>query len=132
MPLLITFLFQSFRNSIADLGTPHYKYWETRWTKGDKKFSQFAILFIWAVWISQVYLMCIMLTNFLIAIVSQVFEQVQSEKMQTEYFMKADLNCEEVRYHNFVYQKNNRDYIVLAVSQEASVKSKNEWQGLVK
>lgn len=76
MPLLITFLFQSFRNSIADLGTPHYKYWETRWTKGDKKFSQFAILFIWAVWISQVYLMCIMLTNFLIAIVSQVFEQV--------------------------------------------------------
>lgn len=46
--------------------------------------------------------------------------------------MKADLNCEEVRYHNFVYQKNNRDYIVLAVSQEASVKSKNEWQGLVK
>lgn len=69
-------LLQNFRNSIGDLSTPHYLYWEARYNGGEKIASEAMILIIWMLWFGEVYLMVIILTNFLIALVSQVYEQI--------------------------------------------------------
>lgn len=58
---------------------PHYLYWEDRYNNGEKFIGHFFIYLIWVIWFVNVALMVIMLVNFLIAIVSQVFERISGE-----------------------------------------------------
>lgn len=101
VPGVVVFLLQNLRNSIGDSAPPHYKYWEERFTGGDKVKAEIMILLIWFLWILEVYLMLIILTNFLIALVSQIYEQIMNEKMLTIYRAKSKLNFEYVQYQAF-------------------------------
>ena len=74
VPDIAVGLLQNFRNSIGDLSTPHYKYWEARYNGGEEFLSILMILIIWFLWVIEVCLMVIVLTNFLIALVSQIYE----------------------------------------------------------
>lgn len=65
--------FQSFRNSIGDLKAPHYLYWEKLFYEGKKPQAQAMIYTIWAFWILQIYVMVVIMLNFLIAIVSNSY-----------------------------------------------------------
>ena len=49
---------------------------------------------LWLVWVSQVVLMIIVLLNFLIAVISETYERVYSDKMICFYKDKAVLNLE--------------------------------------
>ena len=49
---------------------------------------------LWFVWSIQVILMIIILLNFLIAVISETYERVYSDKMVCIYIDKAILNLE--------------------------------------
>ena len=49
---------------------------------------------LWLVWVAQVVLMIIVLLNFLIAVISETYERVYSDKMICFYKDKAVLNLE--------------------------------------
>ena len=132
IPPILVLTFQSIRNAIGDLAPPHVKYWEARYNAGEHFIGHLFIYLIWAVWFANVGLMIIMLLNFLIAIISQVFERVSGEKMQMDYKIRAQQNLEVARYRAFWNDEDNRDFFILASPNDAAEKSAGEWQGMVK
>lgn len=98
VPESFVYVVQNLRNSIGDLAPPSYKYWEELYSSGHEKKAQMMIFFIWFMWIVEMYVMLIILTNFLIALVSQIYEQIMNEVMLTVYRAKSNLNQEFVQY----------------------------------
>ena len=95
---LLTVYFQTYRNSIGDIGTPQYEYWEYMHEHYDVNktfgYAQCMIYLIWVLWYLNQFFNLIILLNFLIAIVSQSYEKVMTDSMKHEYDHKAELNSE--------------------------------------
>lgn len=75
----INLIFQSIRNSIGDVAPPHYLFWKIRYANNDKVIALIAINLIWILWLVQIAVMVVIMLNFLIAIVSQAYENVISK-----------------------------------------------------
>ena len=71
---------QTIRNGIGDLSPPTYEIWFQEYEKGQPKSSSQIIIIIiaWALWLGNLYLILIVLLNFLIAIISEAYEQVMT------------------------------------------------------
>lgn len=72
----VVYLLSAIRNSIGDLAPPHVFFWAARYADGDEMISRAAIYFTWILWFTQILVMLIIILNFLIAIVSQAYEEV--------------------------------------------------------
>lgn len=84
---LIIFL-QNFRNSIGDFEAVSYENWHT----AEPALRSHALSIIWLFWLLNVFLMVIVLLNFLIAEVSQTYDKVKSQGKMLLYQKKAELN----------------------------------------
>lgn len=84
-------LIQTFRNSIGDIAIPDYSGWKD--STGDWQYK--TIMFaIWTLWFMNLLINLIILLNFLIAVISQVYDQVIALQMYCSYKFKADFNAE--------------------------------------
>jgi len=81
-------LILTFRNSIGDLSLPQYN----DLIEVDTSVSQFVIYMLWMFWFMNIFLMVIMLLNFLIAVISQTYERVSGSQTSYTYKDKADMN----------------------------------------
>ena len=83
---------QTWRNSVGDIALPSYPYW-TALFKGDDYAQTIPagsmILLIWIQWFVNQYINMIIMLNFLIAIISQSYEEV----MSTSAFTRAQQRC---------------------------------------
>lgn len=84
---------QVFRNSIGDLATPQYQFWVDQSAK-HSFISGSMILIAWTVWVLETFFVLIVLLNFMIAIVSQSYEEVMSKRMVHKYLHIADMNTQ--------------------------------------
>ena len=83
----LVLFFQTYRNSIGDIAPPTYPRWVTAFESGDSEEyykGLVMIAIIWFVWVAHQFVILILLLNFLIAIVSQSYENVMQ---QTDYFI---------------------------------------------
>ena len=77
-PLEINFI-GVFRNSLGDIAIPGIEYWLTReQLEEEKLWSAFFIHFIWVIILLNTVLTLIVLLNFLIAIVSESYNRINS------------------------------------------------------
>ena len=67
------YLIQNFRNSVGDLTTPTYKFWEDY---EDRDLGLFIIYIIWFSWITNFVFSSLLMLNFLITIFSETHEKV--------------------------------------------------------
>lgn len=67
------------------------------------------IYMIWMIWFLNLFLNCIILLNFLIAIVSQSYDNVLTNSMNYMYVHKAELNIEAFRFFNFFLRPTDYD-----------------------
>lgn len=88
---------QVFRNSIGDIGTPGYAYW-LNWSGEDAtaatelSFTQScAVNVIWFSFLFHEILMLIIMTNFLIAIVSQSWDEVKDQHVNQLYESRCEI-----------------------------------------
>ena len=58
--------------------------------------------FVYSYWIMNQFIMLIVLLNFVIALISSVYENVMDAKMIYEYKQKQELNAETNRFFKFV------------------------------
>lgn len=94
-----------FRNSLGDIAIPGIQYWLTRSDENeeDENWSFFFIHFIWVIILVNTVLTLIVLLNFLIAIVSESYNRMNSMKIKFNYQRKAELNRETILIiHNFM------------------------------
>ena len=90
------YFLMTYRNSIGDISAPGYSNWMK---KSDDVTSQYleknaAMTFIWIVWLANQFLNLIILLNFLIAVISQVYDNVVAVQRQVLYTHRAELNRE--------------------------------------
>ena len=81
----------SYRTSIGDLEAPNAQIWEDSLGKSN---MYFMVYLTWVVWMVHQYFMLIVFLNFLIAIVSQVYENDLAKTLQNDYTQKAEMNLE--------------------------------------
>ena len=68
--------------------------WEGENRQNYPNTCNFMILVIWVVWFLNQYLNLIILLNFLIAIISQSYEEIMTEQSVFRYQHRAELNSE--------------------------------------
>jgi len=89
--------------------------------------------------------MVIIMLNFLIAIVSQSYEEANSSQIETQYHQKSEMTQEYMQcmdyFDNhgyrfmtklFSYKTENFDYILIASERNKESDSRDEWVGMVK
>jgi hypothetical protein len=74
------YLIQSFRNSIGDLQTPQYQFWDDFGSNG-----KIVILSIWGTWIVGILFLSLLMLNFLITVFSETHERVLANAIIYQY-----------------------------------------------
>ena len=90
-------IMQTWKNAIGDAGPPSFAQWEQLQNihyMNDTLWPQFYIVLIWLVFIFNQLLIAVILLNFLIAMISQSYEQVMQHKSKSQYSQKGALNME--------------------------------------
>lgn len=88
LPSFIQFLLMTYRNSIGDITIPEYQKWVDLYDEKqrDSQYHQFTIVFlVWLVWIFNQLICFIILLNFLIAVISQGYDNVVAEQVIDYY-----------------------------------------------
>jgi hypothetical protein len=84
------YIIQNFRNSIGDLQTPSYQFWDDFGGTG----SRSMIYIIWLTWIMNILVCSLLMLNFLITVFSETHERVLANAINYTYLTRAQLNVE--------------------------------------
>jgi hypothetical protein len=87
LPSFAQFFIHALRNSIGDITVPDYAKWTLM--ASQNKFAYSMIYLLWIMFIMQEYFMMILLLNFLIALISQSFEETRSTEVNNTLDQKA-------------------------------------------
>lgn len=82
---------QVFRTSIGELSMPKYDHIKAM---DDSFFKSLNIYLIWAAWFLQSFFMLVVMMNFLIAVISETYQQISSQRKIIDYRNKSELNEE--------------------------------------
>ena len=100
---------QTYRNGIGDISAPDYSYWDNGVNEKDNKFY-IMLAYIWMIWLGNQFFILIIMLNFLIAVISQTYDQVMSQSQILLYKRKADLNHECRIIKKFIQDKGCLKY----------------------
>ena len=126
-PTLASFLIE-YRNSVGDINPPTYDYWQEDVAGAGLMVNLNQSYFM----IFQLF-MNVVLLNFLIAIISQSYEQVNSEQELHLYMQKAEFNLETANLFETiskVYKSSN--ILISTTATTSSHEANSEWKGIVK
>ena len=90
LAVIFQYLFMTYRNSVGDISTPGYAYLDSFAEVTSVK--NFMLAVIWIVWLVNQILNLIILLNFLIAVISQVYDNVVAEQQKYRYMHKSAMN----------------------------------------
>ena len=87
---------QTYRNSIGDITTPNYSKWLTLEQQNEISHEdlEYVMGLAWMFWILNQIITLIILLNFLIAVISDSYANVNSVKDMYTFYHKASLNYE--------------------------------------
>jgi len=98
IPTAIGYFFIAFENGIGNIASPSVDDWELT---AETKFSaRMVIYLVYIVWLFNQILLLVVLLNFVIALISQVYENVMDCKMVHVYTQKQQLNDEADRFYS--------------------------------
>lgn len=87
----------AFENGIGNIISPSVGSWDA---KEDSITKTFIIYLIYVVWMMNQFILLVVLLNFVIALISEVYERVMDQRMIYEYQNKQGLNAETQRFYN--------------------------------
>ena len=118
-----------FRFCIGD--TPdgiEYEFWDNY--KEEHPSASWMIFFIMVIYVSLLFLMIVVLLNFLIAVISQTYENIMTQKLHTQYKHKAILNRECRLNLKSLGMGGYFDSFILSAQTYHDIESE-EWLGFV-
>lgn len=83
LPNFFKYFFMTYRNSIGDISVPGYTNWDKSLSNdvtSEFTSKNFMIFLIWMVWLVNQFVNLIILLNFLIAVISQVYDNVVADQ----------------------------------------------------
>lgn len=130
-----------FRNCIGDIQDLEYPFWQGMLTKNvtsaagdiEQQFQTGPVLmvfFIFTIFAVLLFLMIIVLLNFLIAVISQTYENVMTTRTSTTYLHYAELNREcRLNLHSFGMDQQMNPFILSC--ECSSEMMAGEWEGFI-
>lgn len=124
-------MIQTWQNSIGNINPPSTTYWNTHQKSHDPSVAlaaNIAIYVIYFVWFVNQALILIVLMNFLIAVISQSYENVMDTAVMIKYSQRCDLNHQValVYEHSHVLKK---DYDCVILSSNTQHGGDSQWSG---
>ena len=111
-------------NTVGNIFNPSYNFWNTF------KQKELFIYLIWIVWFFNQLIMLIILMNFLIAVITQSYENVMNKQIIHKYRLVCDLNRKCLL--NYYYIGSLKDYDCLILTTKTEMEEENdEWKGFV-
>ena len=101
MPVFVSMLITALRNSLGDMSTPGYGEWSEK-LKDNFYGASTMILLIWVIFVTNLYIMVVVLLNFLIAVISQVYEETISTGDISRYMTRSEMNVEAAVHASYV------------------------------
>jgi len=86
---------------------------------------------MWILWFVQLFVMQIILLNFLIAVISQTYEDVVSSQLNYTYKDKAEMNEECQLILSTLWYKGEVKMIVFTYDKNIFTSESGEWGGIV-
>jgi hypothetical protein len=83
----------AWKNSVGDVDIPDYSKWSAIMSESPVS-AKIMIVITWLNWWLNHYIMLIIILNFLIAIISQSYEQVMTTSEVTKYEQRCQMNIE--------------------------------------
>lgn len=120
-------LILSFRNSLGDVSLPKYD----KWLAQNTYQSQIVIYLLWILWFINLFLMLIILLNFLIAVISQTYERVAGSQTNYTYKDRAEMNEECATILSSLYFQGEVKMIVFTYDKSIFATEDNQWGGIV-
>lgn len=114
------FFLQVWENSIGNINPPSFK---------DQHPSTLRVCTVYAMWFLTQFIVLIILLNFLIAVISQSYENVMNSSIILTYNNRCDFN-KEMYQVGFNYSFNN-NCVVLSVPDPEIAQESSEWVGFV-
>lgn len=109
---------QTWQNSIGNINPPSTTYWENHQTSKDEATAacaNVAIYTIYLFWFLNQFLILIVLINFLIAVISQSYENVMDTAVIIKYSQRCDLNSQiSIIYEHSKILRKNYDCVILS------------------
>jgi len=132
---LFRYVLQTYGNSIGNIAPPVYTCWTTSMADEAAPLVQVQkhviIALIWFVWLFNQFLNLIIMLNFLIAVISQVYEAVVSNQEQLNYKHKAELNHEFFMLRKFARQTQEYRILVFSLDKDEAHQAADEWLDFV-
>lgn len=135
---------QNFRNSIGDITTPQHSFWfpaAIDGLKGPVKtyasgqvsgLSMSMAYWGWALFLFHEFFILICLLNFLIAIISQAYDEVMSSQEIDMYRSRCDLNQEVCVLVDYFYPRVAPKHILYVMANNDHDDAANEFGGMVR
>ena len=136
-------LLQAYRNSTGDISAPGYAVWIP---KSDKDYllmgitnstvenikRRTIICLIWIMWLYNQFLNLIILLNFLIAVISQVYDTVVATQNLVTYKHRAEMNLDYFMMADF-WSRKQKGFLILVFSlvNQESEQGEDDWLGFV-
>lgn len=142
---LLGFYLQTFRAALGESSPPQYHYWQEMLNSdldqqlSSKPIWSFPIIMIytiWIIWFLNLFINMVIMLNFMIAIISQSFETVITNRLMYQYEYKSDLNLERLQFYNVFENLNfgkyleDFDLMCIVSRQEEDLMKKDEITGL--
>lgn len=89
------------------------------------------ITLIWVVWLVNQFINLIILLNFLIAVISQVYDNVVADQKLLMYKHRAELNREYFMIMRMFLMIKEFQIIVFSMDKELVEQEEEEWLGFV-
>jgi len=130
LPSVVGYYFTTFENSIGNINAPTIDFKIGITPTILDNITLFAIYFLW--WSAQIILLVVLL-NFVIALISQYYEDVMNSKVMHTYLMRHQLNHEHYVFNQFMVTIGLRkdetiDAMIIIDGEEEE--SEVEWKGL--
>ena len=109
---------QTYRNSVGDISAPKYEFWIETEFDGNYFAPNLMITLIWLIWLSNQFLVLIILLNFLIAIISESYANTLEKKEYYKYVQRCEMNIETMIALDFVGKLVPHDYFILSTNIE--------------
>ena len=74
-----------YENSLGNISTPGYTIWDPSDKENKNLFNTIILVVIWVIWFLNQWFIFMILLNFVIALISQSYDDVMEKQMETEY-----------------------------------------------
>lgn len=144
LPSILQLFLLSFRNSMGDLSLPAYSNWTDWCNDGSEPAVGFGtcnafnyygsssmIYLLWFFWFINIFLMLIILLNFLIAVISATYEKVNSQKTNYTYKDKSEMNEECCTILKSLYNKGEVKMICFTYDKKLTIIQESDFKEVI-